>query len=199
MNGISNWWCDDLSIILTIVGLVASILGNIWSLYRSRQVKISVIGDVSHTDKTEIQVTISNVGIINARLGKIGIGYLAKKDWYKTKEDFECLFTPEYLNFNPILAAGETIRIKLKLDRLISHLLNVSKDAENYEKLMNYELFGWLYLSRDGTTKIAPIGSEEYINIQEEELNCPLGKKFEINFSADLETTLLNCISHFAK
>lgn len=197
MNGISHWWCNDLSIFLTIVGLLASLLGNIWSLYKSRQIKISVIGDISPVSKEEIQVTISNVGTINARLGQIGIGYLAKKDWYKTKEDFECLFTPENLKFNPILGAGETIRANLKLNRLVNHLFNVTQDEENYRKLKDHELYGFLYLSRNVITKTAPIGSIEYIKIQEEELNSPLGKKFKINFSADFEAALLKSISNF--
>lgn len=201
ITNINSWWCNDLSILLTIVGFIASISWNVYGFYKSRQVKLNVIGDISPINSSEIQITVSNVGIVNARLGKIGIGFHCSEKWFKPKSGgiFETSYSHESLKFDPILAAGETIRIYMDLSKVKKSLEHLSLDDYNRKALVIGKFFGWIYLSRNKLSNIDIKNSDDRIREIEDDLNDHNIKQFSINFSAALISILTNHVDQYCK
>lgn len=194
---INSWWCNDLSILLTLLGFTTSILWNFYAINQSRQIKLNAIGDISPIDNSKIQITISNVGKVNTRLGKIGVEFYANEKWYKPKSggSFENLYHYDELsNSNPILAAGETVRIYIDLSKVTKRLEHISLDEYKKETLTVSKINGGVYLFRN---KLKTFDNE--IKEFEVELNDSSVKRFSINFSEILIFTLKEHIHLYCK
>ena len=193
---INSWWCNDLSILLTLIGFAASIIWNLYTVYQSRQVKLNVTGDISPGDNSKIQITISNVGKVNTRLGKIGIEFYANEKWYKPKSGggVESLYLHESLKTDPILGAGETVRVYMNLSSIKRNLESISLDDYKKEALNIRKINGWIYLARN---KLKTFDDE--IKKIEDELNDSEIKRFSINFSEILISTIKEHINSFCK
>jgi hypothetical protein len=191
---ISSWWCNDLSVLLTLTGFTASIIWNLFTVYQSRQVKLNVTGDISPGDNSKIQITISNIGKVNTRLGKIGIEFCASEKWYKPKSggSFESLYLHESLKSDPILGAGETVRVYMDLSKVKRSLEHISLDDYKKEVLIIGKIYGWIYLARN-KLKIFDDEIKEF----EDELNDSGIKRFSINFSEVLICTLKKHINSY--
>lgn len=196
ITNISSWWCNDLSILLTLTGFAVSCGYNVYLFHKSQQIKLSVIGDISPTDNSKIQITVSNVGKVNARLGKIGIEFCGSEKWYKPKSggSFETLYRQESLDFDPILAAGETVRIYMDLAKIKKGLEHCSLDNYQKEALIINKICGWVYLFRNKLK-----ASDNEIKELENELNDRSVKRYSIDFSEVLILALKNHIHIYCK
>lgn len=192
----NSWWCNDLSILLALISLVTSIVWNLCNIYQSRQVKLNATGDISPSDNSKIQITISNIGKVNTRLGKIGIEFDAKGQWLKPKSggSFESLFIDELSKSDTILGAGETVRIHMDLFRVTKSLEHISLDDYKKEAFIINKVNGWVYLFRNSLR-----ASNDRINEFENELNDSGIKRFPINFSDILISTLREHIQSYCK
>ncbi|OQW38881.1 MAG: hypothetical protein A4S08_08945 [Proteobacteria bacterium SG_bin4] len=193
---INFWWCNDLSILIALVGFAASIIWNLYTVYQSRQVKLNVTGDISPSDNSKIQITISNVGKVNTRLGKIGIEFYVNEKWYKPKSGggFESLYLHESLKTDPILGAGETVRVYMNLSSIKRNLESIALDDYKKEALNIRKISGWIYLARN---KLKTFDDE--FKKFEDELNDSRIKRFSINFSEILISTIKEHINSCCK
>lgn len=210
MIDFATWWCNDLSIFLAFISLGGNVFAFFHARHESKQVKINSTADIYFSDNSKLQITISNIGKINTKIGKIGIEFRSTEKWYKVKSGgiSENLYFDESFNINPVLAAGETVRINMDLNKICRDLKISFKQYKNNNCLIIDEVYGWVYLARDKknlaldsnkhtSSKSTPLANalakwDSLMKELEDELNDPNIKKFHINFSESLKSYLLS-------
>jgi hypothetical protein len=180
---------SDLSLSVGIIGVILAILIPIYGFYKSKQVKLDILGDISSLDRDRVLITISNIGKINTRISNIGFGFnLTREKWYKPGTECENLYPFWNLKSEQeaILASNHHISVPFDLKKIRNELRRALESMRKEQGNVSVKkITGWVYLPKPRKT-LPKSGDDEYgLKVSDSTY-----KKFKINYSEQLENHL---------
>ena len=189
-----NWFLDDFSLLVGIIGVILTILISAYVFYKSKQVNLDILGDISSLDRNKVLITITNIGRINTRISNIGFGFnLTRAKWYKPGTECENLYPFWNLKSEQeiILASYHHISVPFDLNK-IRNGLRIAFESERKEQgnVFVKKITGWVYLPKP--RKTLPKSEDDEFGL---EVSDSTYKRFKINYSEQLETHLKEYLS----
>jgi|CXWL01.1.fsa_nt_gi hypothetical protein len=180
---------NDISLSVGIIGVILAILFPAYEFYKSKQVKLDILGDISSLDRNKVLITISNIGKINTRISNIGFGFnLTREKWYKPGTECQNLYPFWNLKSEQeiILASNHHISVPFDLIKIRNELRHAFKSERKEQGNVSVKrITGWVYLPKP--KKTLPKSEDDEFGL---EVSDSTYKRFKINYSEQLETHL---------
>lgn len=180
---------NDLSLLVGILGVILAIIFPLYGFFKSKQVSLNILGDISSLDRNKILITITNTGKINTRISNISFGLnLTRAKWYKPGS--ECRNLYPFWNLaseqETILASHHHISVPFDLNKIKKELrFSFKRVREEEGEVFVKKITGWVYLPKSKRTKSK--SGDDKLGL---EVSDSTYKRFKVNFSEQLETHL---------
>lgn len=186
---IVNSLFNDLSFLVGILSVILAIIFPVYGFFKSKQVSLNILGDISSLDRNKILITITNIGKINTRISNIGFGFnLTRAKWYKPGSECQNLYPFWNLESEQetILASHHHISVPFDMIKIKKELrFSFENACEEQGKVTVKKITGWVYLPKP--KKTLPKYGDDILGL---EVSDSTYKRFKINYSEQLETYL---------